>query len=75
MLSLFQNLSQQSDVADLLGGFKPLDAGFAFTRLYIEFIDLFNRTFSEKVSFHSPQSTVLLVFVSFHMSLICTFSF
>lgn len=46
---LFQNLSQQSDVADLLGGFKPIDARFICFSLYKEFEDLFSKTFSLKV--------------------------
>lgn len=48
---LLQNLSQQSDVADLLGGFKPMDARFICFPLYKEFEDLFSKTFSMKVSF------------------------
>ncbi|KAJ4717838.1 Midasin [Melia azedarach] len=40
------NLSQQSDVADLLGGFKPMDARFICTPLYKEFEYLFSKTFS-----------------------------
>ena len=46
---LFQNLSQQSDVADLLGGFKPMDAKLICLPLYNEFEDLFQKTFSKKV--------------------------
>lgn len=46
---LFQNLSQQSDVADLLGGFKPIDAQFICFSLCKEFEDLFSKTFSLKV--------------------------
>ncbi|KAL1318551.1 hypothetical protein AAHE18_15G213600 [Arachis hypogaea] len=42
------NMSQQSDVADLLGGFKPVDAQFVYFPLYNEFVDLFSRTFSKK---------------------------
>ncbi|XP_051115352.1 midasin [Andrographis paniculata] len=42
------NLSQQSDVADLLGGFKPVDARFVCIPLYQEFENLFTRTFSSK---------------------------
>jgi midasin len=48
---LLQNLSQQSDVADLLGGFKPMDAQFICFPLYKEFEDLFSKTFSMKVFF------------------------
>ncbi|KAL6547365.1 hypothetical protein OROMI_023086 [Orobanche minor] len=42
------NLSQQSDVVDLLGGFKPLDAQFVCVPLYVEFENLFTNTFSSK---------------------------
>ncbi|KAL0354509.1 UNVERIFIED_CONTAM: Midasin [Sesamum radiatum] len=42
------NLSQQSDVADLLGGFKPVDARFVCIPLYQEFENLFTNTFSSK---------------------------
>ncbi|CAA2972808.1 midasin isoform X1 [Olea europaea subsp. europaea] len=42
------NLSQQSDVADLLGGFKPMDARFVCVPLYKEFENLFTITFSSK---------------------------
>ncbi|RVW28393.1 Midasin [Vitis vinifera] len=42
------NLSQQSDVADLLGGFKPMDAWFVCIPLYKEFENLFSNTFSVK---------------------------
>ncbi|GAB2269172.1 hypothetical protein Dimus_004102 [Dionaea muscipula] len=42
------NLSQQSDVTDLLGGFKPTDLKSICTPLYEEFEKLFFRTFPEK---------------------------
>ncbi|CAJ1950871.1 unnamed protein product [Sphenostylis stenocarpa] len=42
------NLSQQSDVADLLGGFKPMDAQSVYLSLYTEFKELFTKTFSVK---------------------------
>ncbi|XP_040935632.1 midasin isoform X2 [Gossypium hirsutum] len=42
------NLSQQSDVADLLGGFKPMDARSICIPLYNEFKFLFSRAFSLK---------------------------
>lgn len=42
------NLSQQSDIADLLGGFKPIDAQFICIPLYKEFENLFATTFSSK---------------------------
>ncbi|KAI8548546.1 hypothetical protein RHMOL_Rhmol07G0280600 [Rhododendron molle] len=42
------NLSQQSDVADLLGGFKPMNAQFVCIPLYKEFDNLFASTFPKK---------------------------
>ncbi|KAI3759776.1 hypothetical protein L6452_07827 [Arctium lappa] len=42
------NLSQQSDIADLLGGFKPMNAQFLCLPLYQEFESLFRSTFSSK---------------------------
>ncbi|KAG8656474.1 hypothetical protein MANES_04G142500v8 [Manihot esculenta] len=42
------NLSQQSDVADLLGGFKPIDPQSICVLLYREFESLFSKTFSVK---------------------------
>ncbi|KAL6993116.1 hypothetical protein U1Q18_011234 [Sarracenia purpurea var. burkii] len=42
------NLSQQSDVADLLGGFKPMNAQIVCIPLYKEFENLFTNTFSLK---------------------------
>ncbi|WVZ26656.1 hypothetical protein V8G54_005200 [Vigna mungo] len=42
------NLSQQSDVADLLGGFKPMDAQSVYLSLYKEFKELFTKTFPVK---------------------------
>ncbi|KAL6842329.1 hypothetical protein ACP4OV_027756 [Aristida adscensionis] len=42
------NLSQQSDISDLLGGFKPTDAQSICFPLYAEFKDLFCRSFSGK---------------------------
>lgn len=42
------NLSQQSDIADLLGGFRPIDAQFVLIPLYKEFENLFSGTFPSK---------------------------
>eukprot|EP00794_Sanderia_malayensis_P000583 gene583-1243_t len=42
------NMSQQSDVTDLLGGFKPVDAKQIFLPIREKFESLFNKTFSEK---------------------------
>ncbi|XP_010261987.1 PREDICTED: midasin isoform X2 [Nelumbo nucifera] len=42
------NLSQQSDIADLLGGFKPTDPRFICIPVYNDFEELFSRTFSVK---------------------------
>ncbi|KQJ96949.1 midasin [Brachypodium distachyon] len=44
------NLSQQSDISDLLGGFKPTDAHSICLPLYTEFRDIFCRTFSKKAN-------------------------
>ncbi|PKI73659.1 hypothetical protein CRG98_005900 [Punica granatum] len=44
------NLSQQSDVADLLGGFKPMSPHFVCIPLYKEFVELFSKSFSAKVN-------------------------
>lgn len=66
LFSVFQNLSQQSDVADLLGGFKPVDARFLCIPLYQEFENLFNKTFSSKVSLcHDKDSYLCFCFSSF----------
>ncbi|KAK4741715.1 hypothetical protein SAY87_025303 [Trapa incisa] len=40
------NLSQQSDVTDLLGGFKPISPHYMCMPLYKEFEELFSKTFS-----------------------------
>lgn len=42
------NLSQQSDVADLLGGFKPTDAHHVCIPLYNQFESLYNKTFKDE---------------------------
>ncbi|GMH22037.1 hypothetical protein Nepgr_023880 [Nepenthes gracilis] len=42
------NLSQQSDIADLLGGFKPTDPQTLCIPLYMEFENLFSKTFPTK---------------------------
>ncbi|KAJ4836844.1 hypothetical protein Tsubulata_018473 [Turnera subulata] len=42
------NLSQQSDVADLLGGFKPMDPQSICVPLYREFESLFTKSFSKE---------------------------
>ncbi|KAJ4774203.1 Midasin [Rhynchospora pubera] len=44
------NLSQQSDVTDLLGGFKPTDVQSLCVPLYHEFKDLFCKINSEKAN-------------------------
>lgn len=48
-LAILQNLSQQTDVTDLLGGYKPTDAQSICMPLYHEFKELFCMTFSKKV--------------------------
>ncbi|XP_057307926.1 midasin-like isoform X2 [Hydractinia symbiolongicarpus] len=42
------NMSQQSDMADLLGGFKPMDMGQVVKPLKEMFVDLFIETYSQK---------------------------
>ncbi|KAL4259301.1 Midasin, partial [Pleurotus pulmonarius] len=42
------NLSHQTESADLLGGFKPIDARMPASSLYARFLDLFGSTFSRK---------------------------
>ncbi|KAK2397444.1 hypothetical protein P8452_76517 [Trifolium repens] len=42
------NMSQQSDVADLLGGFMPVGEQFVYSNLCREFMALFARIFSKK---------------------------
>uniref|UniRef100_A0A452YBY2 Midasin n=1 Tax=Aegilops tauschii subsp. strangulata TaxID=200361 RepID=A0A452YBY2_AEGTS len=49
-LDIFQNLSQQSDISDLLGGFKPTDARSICFPLYMEFKDLFCQSFSKEAN-------------------------
>jgi midasin (ATPase involved in ribosome maturation) len=68
---LFQNLSQQSDIADLLGGFKPMDAQFICFPLYKEFEDLFSKTFSMKVFFFSKVPYACLSCVLQSLELTC----
>ncbi|XP_055612031.1 midasin [Uranotaenia lowii] len=40
------NMNNQSDVSDLIGGFKPIDLSYVITPLRYEFEFLFNRTFN-----------------------------
>nr|XP_019536538.2 midasin [Aedes albopictus] len=40
------NMNNQSDVSDLIGGFKPVDLSFVITPLRYEFEFLFNKTFN-----------------------------
>ncbi|GMG16964.1 unnamed protein product [Phytophthora fragariaefolia] len=43
-----QNLNIQSDSSDLVGGFKPVEIHLLARPLYMEFVDLFAATFSQK---------------------------
>ncbi|ETP42508.1 hypothetical protein F442_10595 [Phytophthora nicotianae P10297] len=43
-----QNLNIQSDSSDLVGGFKPVEIHLLARPLYIDFVDLFTATFSQK---------------------------
>ncbi|XP_049297646.1 midasin [Anopheles funestus] len=40
------NMNNQSDVSDLVGGYKPVDLGFVITPLRYEFESLFRRSFN-----------------------------
>jgi midasin len=42
------NLSTQTESADLLGGFRPVDAAIPARHLHAKFLDLFRRSFSRK---------------------------
>jgi midasin len=43
-----QNLSLQTDSADLLGGYRPLEMKLVANAVYRDFVDLFSSTFSRK---------------------------
>ncbi|RLN89876.1 hypothetical protein BBJ28_00019578, partial [Nothophytophthora sp. Chile5] len=43
-----QNLNIQSDSSDLVGGFKPVEIHLLARPLYMDFVDLFTTTFSQK---------------------------
>ncbi|KAG2860071.1 Midasin [Phytophthora cactorum] len=43
-----QNLNIQSDSSDLVGGFKPVEIHLLARPLYMDFVDLFTATFSQK---------------------------
>ncbi|RLN63377.1 hypothetical protein BBP00_00004192 [Phytophthora kernoviae] len=45
---IVQNLNIQSDSSDLVGGFKPVEIHLLARPLYIDFVDLFTTTFSQK---------------------------
>lgn len=64
----FQNLSQQSDVADLLGGFKPMSAQFVCYPLYMEFENLFR--YSVSVTVHILASYLILLNIVGHLNLL-----
>ena len=42
------NLSHQTESADLIGGFRPVDARIPGSELQVRFIELFGATFSRK---------------------------
>ncbi|KAG7401289.1 AAA ATPase midasin [Phytophthora boehmeriae] len=45
---IVQNLNIQSDSSDLVGGFKPVEIHLLARPLYMDFVDLFTTTFSQK---------------------------
>ncbi|KAI0036574.1 midasin [Vararia minispora EC-137] len=51
------NLSQQTESADLLGGFKPIDARVPGAALQEHFLELFRATFSQKRNAQFQEST------------------
>ncbi|OVA06149.1 von Willebrand factor [Macleaya cordata] len=65
------NLSQQSDVADLLGGLKPTDPQFICIPLYNEFMELSSKTYSLKVLCFQK----ILLFIVEFTGLTCTLLF
>lgn len=44
---IFQNLSQQSDIADLLGGFKPTSARSICIQIHQELVEMFCKDFTK----------------------------
>jgi midasin len=72
-----QNLSQQTDSSDLLGGFKPVEMRILCIPLKAKFDQLFPRTFSKKVllraiPFHFIPSFLNMPHThSFHRVCIC----
>lgn len=42
-------MSQQSDIADLLGGFKPISAGSICVQIHQELVELFCKNFTKSV--------------------------
>lgn len=53
-----QNLSLQTDTADLLGGYRPVEIQLLAREVYLRFADLFASTFSR------AQNSDFLMFVS-----------
>nr|CCA19393.1 hypothetical protein CaO19.12161 [Albugo laibachii Nc14] len=43
-----QNLNIQSESSDLIGGYKPVELALIVRPLYLQFVDLFTSTFSQK---------------------------
>ena len=55
---LVQNLSLQTDTADLLGGYRPVEINSAAREVYLLFVELFTSTFSR------VQNAEFLMFVA-----------
>ncbi len=53
---IVQNLSQQTDSSDLLGGFKPVELRILCVPLKEKFDQLFPKTFSKKASLARSNS-------------------
>jgi midasin len=50
------NLSNQTEVSDLVGGFKPIDARVPASNLLLKFISLFNGTFNARRNVEFDQA-------------------
>ncbi|CCW59800.1 unnamed protein product [Phytomonas sp. EM1] len=43
---IVHNLNQQTDTCDFMGGWKPLDVGLPIREAYLNFVDLFSKSFN-----------------------------
>jgi midasin (ATPase involved in ribosome maturation) len=52
------NMSQNTDSADLMGGFKPIDTRLLIKPLYLDFLELFNSLFDQGKNIEFIKMTV-----------------